>query len=413
MGEHDARRRAANSVSRRLALATWLTTTLLSLVALAILVATRDTSVPTSWGFRGASEAFAIVSGTVGLVVATRRPDNLNGWLFCAIGILFAVEAILAEYVILGVLVVQAGLPFTSAAAWLLTWVWILPVALTIVFLPLHFPSGRLLSSRWHKVRTLAVIGTLAFGAALAFEPGPIQQATFVDNPLGLPTDLRTYGSFVIGPAAAVFGIALALALTSLVMRFRRATGEARLQIKWFALAVLVAGATDAAYLSIAVVTLSPATTKLLEVVVVATLLGVPMAAGLAILRYRLYDIDRIISRTIAYGIVTGLLVAGYAALIVVLQGPLSTLTRSDTVLVAVSTLIVAALFQPLRSRVQTIVDRRFDRGRIDAERTSAMFSERLRDQVDIATVTTELDQTVRRAMRPSSLDLWLRGDGR
>ena len=138
-----------------------------------------------------------------------------------------------------------------------------------------------------------------------------------------------------------------------------------------------------------------------------------PIAIGIAILRYRLFEIDRLVSRTIAYLVITGVLVAAYAGVILLLQGPLGVITGGETVSVALSTLVVAALFQPLRRRVQRVVDHRFDRARFDAERTTAAFSERLRDEVDIATVTADVDGTVRSALKPTLLGLWLRDQNR
>jgi hypothetical protein len=138
-----------------------------------------------------------------------------------------------------------------------------------------------------------------------------------------------------------------------------------------------------------------------------------PIAIGIAILRYRLFEIDRLVSRTIAYVVITAVLVAAYASVILLLQGPLGTVTGGDTIPVAISTLVVAALFQPLRRRVQSIVDRRFDRARFDAERTSSAFSERLRKDVDIESVTSDLRATVRSAIAPSTVGLWLRGSDR
>ncbi len=161
--------------------------------------------------------------------------------------------------------------------------------------------------------------------------------------------------------------------------------------------------------LLVTLITLSATTIKALEILVIIALMGVPTAAGLAILRYRLYDIDRIVSRTIAYAVISAMLVGAYAIAILVLQGPLGNLFGGDTISVALSTLVVAALFQPVRRRVQRVVDRRFDRARIDAERTTTAFAERLRHEVDIEALTGDLDRTVRAAMHPSLIRLWLR----
>ena len=365
---------------------------------------------PASWGFRGASEAFGLTCGTVGVIVATRRPGNLNGWLFCAIGALFALQALINEYVIAGALVVPGGLPATTFLGWTLSWIWVLPLSIALIYLPLLFPTGSLVSRRWRAVAWLGVIGIVLFSVALAFEPGPIQQASFIDNPFGAAgIDMKTYAALVLGPASLVFVTAVVLALSSLVVRFRHASGDARQQIKWFALATMIAGATFGVYL-VLFASVGTSGTKAVEVLVIVTLMGVPTAAGMAILRYRLYDIDRIVSRTISYGVITALLVAVFLVVNLGLQAALSSITSSNAWAVAGSTLLAAALFTPVRLRVQGAVDRRFDRSRYDAERLTVAFADRLRDEVDLSTLGDELDATVRRAIAPSSVALWLRG---
>jgi hypothetical protein len=377
--------------------------------ATAILIATAWVDVPASWGFRGASSLFAVTCGSVAAIIGIRRPGNRVGWLFGAIGLLFAVAAFVEEYTIAAVLAVPGQLPGEPAVGWLLTWLWVPPLALALVFLPLVFPTGHLLSPRWRPVAWFGVVATVLFTATLSIVPGPIQQAMFLINPFQpVKLDTEQFGP-IFGVVVVPLTIAIALAIASLIRRFRAADDDARRQIKWFALAATIAAVTDALYSASFLFSPSEAVTKLLEVLLVLTLLGLPVAAGLAILRYRLYDVDRIISRTIAYGAVTAMLVAVYVVAILVLQGPLGDVLGGDTISVALSTLVVAALFQPLRRRVQRTVDRRFDRARFDGERTVSAFSERLRDEVDIATVTTDLDGTVRAALKPTSLDLWLR----
>ena len=399
---------------RWLAVAVWVATVSASAVALAIFAVTRDTPVPSSWGFRGASEAFGLTCGTVGVIVATRRPGNLNGWLFCAIGALFAIEALINEYVIAGALVVSGGLPLTTFLGWTLSWLWLLPLSIALIYLPLLFPTGRLLSGRWRVVAWLGALGVGLFGMALAFVPGPIQQASFIDNPFGATgMDVDRYSSAVLGPASITFAVPIVLALASLVLRFRDATGDARLQIKWFALATLIAGVAFGVYIATSFALLDPAGAKVLEVVVIVALLGVPAAAGMAILRYRLYDIDRLVSRTISYAVITALLVAVFLLVNLGLQAALSSITSSNELAVAGSTLLAAALFTPIRLRVQRIVDRRFDRARYDADRLAIEFADRLRDEIELATLGNELEATVRRAFAPSRVGMWLRGGQR
>ena len=398
---------------RSLALLVWIATMTGSALAIGILVATRDAPVPTSWGFRGASATFALTCGTVGVIVALRRPGNLNGWLFSAIGGLFATEALINEYVIAGILVVPGGLPATTGLGWMLTWLWVPPQGLALIFLPLMFPTGGLVSRRWRAVAVLGVVAVGLFSLAMAFVPGPIQGATFLDNPLGAPgIDIDTYLSLVIGPATIPLASAIAFGLLSLVLRFRRATDDARRQIKWFALATLIAGAASLLSFAVSVIGAPPATTKAFEIGVIVSLMGLPTVAGMAILRYRLYDIDRVVSRTISYSLVTTLLVALFLAANLALQGMLSSITSSSSLAVAGSTLLAAGLFTPVRRRVQGAVDRRFDRARYDAEQTTAAFSERLRHEVDLATLAGELDAAVRQAIAPSNVAVWLRGRG-
>ena len=379
-------------------------------ITLGLIVATSGTPVPASWGFRGASSAFGLTCGTVGVIIAIRRPENLIGWLFLAIGATFALEGLVNEYVLASVFVVPGGLPWTTQLGWLLTWVWVPPLGMALIFLPLLFPSGHLLSPRWRIVAVLGVIAIAGFSLAMAFAPGPIQQATFMDNPLVIPgISVETYKSIVFGSAILPLVIAIGLALASLISRFRRASDDARRQIKWFALAALVAGVVDTVYFLIAVIGAAPTVVKSIEVLLVISLLGLPAAAGLAILRYRLFDIDHIISRTIAYGLISALLVAIFLSVNLGLQSLLSSLTSNNSLAVAASTLLVAALFTPIRRRVQDRVDRRFDRARYDGERTTEAFADRMRAAVDLSALASDLDGTVRVAVAPSRVDLWLR----
>jgi len=406
----------APGVTRRTvaAIIVWALTIGASAVAFGLVIATRDTPVPDSWGFRGASELFAVTCGTVGAIVALRRPDNPIGWLFCAIGASFAVQSLINEYVLASVFVVPGGLPWTTQLGWLLSWIWVPPLGLALIFLPLLFPTGHLLSPRWRIAAVVGVVAIVSFSVAMALVPGPIQQAKFLDNPVTIPgVSLETYETVVYSVAIIPLALAIALAMTSLVRRFRQSPDEPRRQIKWFALAALVAGITNTLYQVIAVVGASPAVVKGMEILVVVSLIGLPTAAGLAILRYRLFDIDRIISRTISYGLISAMLVALFLVVNLALQSALSSVTKTNSLAVAASTLLVAALFTPIRRRVHRAVDRRFDRARYDAERTTFEFSERLRDQVDLPALVDDLDGTVRDAVAPSSVDLWLRGTGR
>ena len=393
-----------------LAITVWTLTIGASLIAFGLVIVTRDTVVPDSWGFRGASELFGVTCGSVGAVVALRRPDNAIGWLFCAIGASFALQSLINEYVLASIFVVPGGLPWTIQLGWLLAWIWVPPLGLALIYLPLLFPNGHLLSTRWRIVAVFGGVAIVGFSLAMALVPGPIQQAKFLDNPVTIPgMSMATYQSVVYPLAIVPLALAIGLTMASLVRRFRRSPDEPRRQIKWFALAALVAGTINTLYQVIAIVGASPSVVKGLEILVVISLLGLPTAAGLAILRYRLFDIDRIISRTISYGVISATLIVVFLLVNLGMQAVLSTVPTTNSLAVAASTLLVAALFTPIRRRVHRAVDRRFDRARYDAERTTFLFSERLRDQVDLPALVDDLDGTVRDAVAPSSVDLWLR----
>jgi hypothetical protein len=212
------------------------------------------------------------------------------------------------------------------------------------------------------------------------------------------------------GPLGGVgFGalvLAVVLSATSMVVRFRRSRLIEREQLKWFASAAVVAGLVFAGLGAI------DSANKAFQILTIVALLGLPISAGIAILRYRLYDIDRIISRTIGWAVVTSVLGAIFAGTIVGLQTILADVTQAQTLSVAASTLVAFVLFQPLRRRVQSVVDHRFNRARYDAERTAAAFAERRRDQVDIAGLRVDLTGTIDSALHPRALGIWIRRSG-
>lgn len=269
------------------------------------------------------------------------------------------------------------------------------------------FPDGRLPGPRW-RLPFAAIVVLLAVSVILQTIGPWAPDSNTVQNPFALPGVPLEVSALGGGLGALAVFLSLGLAVIAVSVRFHRSEGVERAQLKW-----LVASVSLMAILFPISFGTDVGPADLIDLASVVAGALIPVAIGIAILRYRLYDIDRIISRTIAYGLLTALLLGAYASIVVVLQGPLVAVTGSDTILVAPTTLVVAALFQPLRRRVQRAVDRRFDRARIDAERTSAAFSERLRDGIDIETVASDLDQTVRDALRPSTLALWLRTTGR
>jgi len=393
---------------KRLATGLWTTTSVVAGGGLVMTMLSSSAEIPDSWGVPGFASVFGLTFGSVGLVVARRLPRTVIGWLFLAIGGLFAVEGLIIAYSTAGVLAFPGRLPGARESAWLLTWIWVPAVTLAAGILPLVFPDGRLPSHRWRPVLVVCLTTVLVSSVVLSLVPGPILQATYVVNPLG--NDALTMESPVVGIVIFLPLVAsIALGAAALLSRFRQATGDARQQIKWLLLSC--AGLGLGLGLSGLEFVVSGAQTKPFQVVILAGALGIPVAAGIAILRYRLYEIDRIISRTLAYAVVTAVLAIIFVAVVLGLQAGLSTVTQANTLAVAASTVLVATLFQPLRARVQRVADRRFNRSRYDAERTVAAFAARLSDVTDASALRDELSAAVDGSIQPLSLGIWLRTD--
>jgi hypothetical protein len=347
---------------------------------------------------------------TVGALIAARQPRNAIGWILCAIGLTGPLASTADEYAIYGLATRPDSLPEAEIAAWLSAWLAGANLFGLLAFILLLFPTGRLLSRRWRPVlwaNGLAVVLVFLWG----FEPGRLDNFAplEVTNPFGLEGARGAFG--VLGVAGFCLMLAAAVAgLISLVLRFRRARGEERQQLKWLAYA---AGLLCAAFLAGPVVWSIP---SLPDWVWTAMFLvgfsAVPVATGIALLRYRLYDVDVVINRTLVYGSVTALLAGAYLGLVLVLQLALSPVTEGSSVAVALSTLAVAALFRPARSRVQGLVDRRFFRRKYDAQRTLEGFAARLREEVDLEALRAELTGVVASTMQPAHVSLWLRAEG-
>jgi hypothetical protein len=348
----------------------------------------------------------AVGYSTVGAVVASRRPGNLIGWVLCSIGLSWGAAHFNSEYATYALLAAPGSLPAGEVAAWIYSWLWVPGLGL-IVFLALLFPSGRLPSPHWRSFAWLSVMLVAAGTIMAAFSPGPILSLVSIHNPLGIEGLPNIYQQLQALMFALIF-----VASASLVVRLHHARGVERQQIKWVAYAgALAASASLPTYTVFEAVDL-----RWLELVVRAPalvgILGVPTAVGIAILRYRLYDIDVVINRTLVYGSLTALLAMMYIGGIVVSQWLFVVLTgQESTLAVVASTLLIAALFNPLRRRIQAFIDRRFYRGRYDARKTLEAFSARLRDEPDLDAVTDDLVGVVRETMQPAHVSLWLRPD--
>jgi hypothetical protein len=357
--------------------------------------------------------ALILAFSTVGVLIATRQPHNLVGWIMLVAGFALGATVLTGTYVDLSAIQPRGRLPGTKWVAWFAQWIWVPGFAPTLTFLLLLFPNGRLPSGRWRLVGWLALAAITILGFGMAFTPGPFVDYPKVTNPLGLaPLE----GSFLEGGGVGwlLLPASVVLSASSMVVRYRRARGEERQQIKWFALAAAFAAvgwvAITLAY-GIDEGTENPllVAAQLLQLL---TFLGIALAVGIAVLKYRLYDIDLLINRTLVYGALTVLLVGMYVGSIVVFQGLLRVLTSQESQLAIVaSTLAVAALFNPLRRRIQAFIDRRFYRRKYDAARTLAAFSAKLRDETDLDALNQDLMSVVRETMQPAHVSLWLRPD--
>jgi len=346
----------------------------------------------------------AVSAATAGAVLASHRPRNPVGWLLLTFGMMpQALSAAAEGYARYGLLVRPGTLPAAEQLATLSSSTFIPGLSL-IAFILLLTPTGSLPSDRWRWFARVAAALPIAFLAAWLLavpQPDPDSPLASISNPFAI-AGLAGAGMAVAGVASPAIAVTLAVAAASLVQRFRRSRGGERQQLRWLG---LVAALTPL------VVFVTAAAIATGHLVLAGWALGLylallPLAIAAAIARYRLYDLDRIVSRTLGYGLLTVLLGLGYAAVVLGL-GEL--LGRDSSLVVAAATLAVAAVFQPARRRIQQLVDRRFNRRRYDAARTIAAFSARLRDELDLDTLSAEVLAVVEQTMQPTQAWLWLR----
>jgi hypothetical protein len=344
-----------------------------------------------------------LVFATVGCVLVARQPHHPVGWLFVAAGGAAVVDSAALAYA-------RYGLPDLAGslvAAWLSQWVWVPAVGILSTFLLLLFPDGHLVSPRWRVVAWLCGAAVAANAVARAIAPGGLANFPQTANPLGLGDPGGTLGSLVHQNAGDFVVLLLTLAsVASLVVRYRHAGVTERLQLKWFLSAAALLGA---GVVAVGVTNGGPLGWAIWIVGVTA----LPLAAGVAILRYHLYDIDRLISKTLVYGLLTVVLGGLYGAFVLVGEAVFSSFAGQSSLAVTVSTLLVAALFLPARGRVQRLVDRRFYRRRYDAQLTLQAFGARLRQQVELEVLAHELHTAVTQTVQPAHQMLWLRDRSR
>jgi hypothetical protein len=357
--------------------------------------------------------AVATVFACVGAVLVVRRPRNAVGWLCLALGLTGTFQVSAQAYATHALVTAPGTLPGGTFAAWWAGWTGTPVYLILTMFLPLLFPTGRPPSPRWRPLLWASFACLATFSALAAFTPGPLQGTPQFENPFGVA---------LLGEAPVVFAsrilfvgqIALAFAcLASVIARYRHAGSTERQQLKWFTCAfvffflVLLVGSTVQQIFGVAVPLLW------WELLWPISITMLPIAIGIAVLRYRLYDIDVLINRTLVYGLTTGAVAAAFFGGIVVLQTLLRPLTTGSEIAVAASTLLTVALLQPVRSRIQQGVDRRFYRWRYDAARTVDAFAEGLRDEVDLDAVRAHLLGAVGQTVSPAHASLWLREGAR
>ena len=404
---------SAGSTPRRRWAASTIVAVATAILCVGFLIMTIALDVRSSTGDEGLGEMVVLMFAfylylLVGLVLLVRRPDNRLGWVMVTIGALTAVGSFSGEYA--GYTLTPPGRPLPGAtlAAWINQWWWYPTISCVFLFVPLLFPEGRPLSRRWAWLTrfSFALVALITITSSLA----PMLRGDFysVPNPIGVPgiSDVENgvFGAISFG---LLIGCMLA-ALVGLVLRFRRSRGVERQQMKWFV-------AAAAAIICLIVVEETAAALGYEHVlpesnIVFGIAVGLlPVAMGIAVLRYRLYDIDRIVSRTLSYLVLTALLLVLYLAAVTAITTITAPVAGESPIAVAAATLLAAAAFGPLRRRIQGAVDRRFNRARYNAAATVADLRGRLRDEVDLRTLTGDLLAAVDESVQPQRTMLWLR----
>ncbi len=352
----------------------------------------------------------------VGALIASRRPRNPIGWLYLGALTLISFGGsgnVSDQYVYYAVVTRPGSLPAPEWVAWA-GLVVLTPAFVTLIFFSLLlFPDGRLPSSRWRPVAVAAVVAAVVLTLETALAPGPLRAASVaLDNPvrIDVPAAFVRLTAIPLTLLAALIVVVLVASVAAIFLRFRAATGVERQQLKWFAYGAACIPGVGLLAIGLSVMVpqgipgLDPSNLWPLSVA------GIPIATAIAILRYRLYDIDVLIRRTLTYASLSALLLGAYIGGVALLETLLAPLTSGNGVAVAISTLIVVALFQPLRRRIQAAVDRRFFRSRYDAARVLDAFGARLRDEVDLDAVRADLVDAAERTVRPVHASVWIRG---
>ena len=348
--------------------------------------------------------ATVLTFSVVGAIIASRQPRNAIGWIFCGIGLVVSLNSLTGSYAEYRLAGGSAPGSLAETAAWFSSWSWTLWLYVPTTFLLLLFPDGRLPSPRWRRVAWCAALGVIGFVAGSALKPGPLEDFPRITNPYGVDSPIL---DAVAIAGAILAGASMVASAVSLIVRMRRAGRVERQQIKWLAYGgAVVVGAVFVG--GVIAVWIGEVGISL----IIIGLLGVPIFTGVAILRYRLYGIDVLINRALVYAPLTAMLALVYAGGVVGLQSAFRAISgQESTLAVVASTLAIAALFNPLRRRVQGLVDRRFYRRKYDAAKTMAAFNARLREETDLDTLRADVVGVANATVQPEHASLWLRPD--
>ena len=355
-----------------------------------------------------------VAYATVGTILVIKRSGNVIGWMLIAVSWEFALGFLPLQASVEGLQTLTAP-PIVLAVAWLKS-AWGLALVFTLLGgLAIVFPTGRLPVRPWRRPALFLLLVMAGITLLAAVWPVLEVQPAGLDHQIRMPNPLRLLPAglpdAVSGAPAGAFLLVFALLIASIVsmlVRYARSTGVERLQLRWLVTGLAsVAVAVPVGF--ILFTAFGPAIEGQAWLPAMVAFTVPPIAIGIAVLRYRLYEIDRLISRTIGWAVVTGMLLAVFGGAVIGLQAVLSDVTQGETLAVAASTLAAFALFQPLRRRVQSAVNRRFDRARVDADRTATAFADRLRDQIDLGDLKADIAGTVETALRPSSTGVWIR----
>jgi hypothetical protein len=337
----------------------------------------------------------------VGAVLVWYRPENRMSWLFAATGVLLALLEFVEEYADYSYVIAPSPLPLAAVAAWLAAWLWVPTFGFLGLVLLLWFPTGNVPSRRWLPLQHFDFLLLATLSVYVAFSDDPQSNAAY-DNPLAIP-GLADAADAVFAVVEPLYPAAALLSVASLVARYRRSGAVERLQLKWF----LTAASVFVIYLVADTAGVGPKWLR--GVLGAAAFLSLPIASAVAILRYRLYDIDVIINRALVYTALTAVLVGLYAGGVLVFRTALDPVTGDNDVAIAASTLAVAAMFGPARRRIQSFIDHRFYRSRYDAQQMLEGFASRLRQEVDLDSVSGDLLGVIGRAVHPAHASVWLR----